>query len=48
MWCYCVCRRDNQDAYMEVDWREIVEGSAPGTYTMLNTNKMVYLGQYMC
>ena len=30
---------------MEVDWREIVEGSAPGTYTMLNTNKMVYLGQ---
>lgn len=37
-------QRDNQNAYMEVDWREIVEGSAPGSYTMLNTNRVVYLG----
>ncbi|XP_076441439.1 LOW QUALITY PROTEIN: pikachurin-like [Babylonia areolata] len=43
-WHFIRVQRDNQDAYMEVDWRQIVEGSAPGTYTMLNTNRVVYLG----
>ncbi|KAL8612700.1 hypothetical protein ACOMHN_025351 [Nucella lapillus] len=43
-WHFVRVQRDNQDAYMEIDWRQIVEGSAPGTYTMLNTNRIVYLG----
>lgn len=43
-WHFVRVQRDNQDAYMEVDLKEIVEGSAPGTYTILNTNRMVYLG----
>ncbi|KAK7495830.1 hypothetical protein BaRGS_00012820, partial [Batillaria attramentaria] len=43
-WHFVRVQRDNQDAYMEVDRREIVEGSAPGSYTMLNTNRVVYLG----
>lgn len=43
-WHFIRVQRDNQDAYMEIDRQEIVEGGAPGSYTMLNTNRIVYLG----
>ncbi|KAK6179410.1 hypothetical protein SNE40_011777 [Patella caerulea] len=43
-WHFVRAQRDKQDAYLEIDGIEIVEGSSPGSYTMLNTNKMVYLG----
>ncbi|PVD23328.1 hypothetical protein C0Q70_16596 [Pomacea canaliculata] len=43
-WHFIRVQRDNRDAYMEVDSREIVEGSSPGSYTMLNTNRILYLG----
>ena len=36
--------RDEQDGFLEIDRTEIVEGSSRGTYTVLNTNKIVYLG----
>lgn len=38
--------RDKQDAYMEIDKREIVEGGSPGDYTSLNTEKIVFLGKF--
>ncbi|XP_041360084.1 pikachurin-like [Gigantopelta aegis] len=43
-WHFIRAQRDKQDAYLEIDGSEIVEGSAPGSYTMLNTNKILYIG----
>ncbi|CAL1534448.1 unnamed protein product [Lymnaea stagnalis] len=37
-------QRDKQDAYMEIDRKEVVEGSSAGEYVSLNTDKTVYLG----
>ncbi|GFR68605.1 pikachurin-like [Elysia marginata] len=43
-WHFIRVQRYKQDAYMEIDRREVVEGSSQGEYTSLNTNKIVYLG----
>ncbi|ESP03639.1 hypothetical protein LOTGIDRAFT_224298 [Lottia gigantea] len=43
-WHFIRAQRDKQDAYLEIDGVEIVEGSSPGSYTILNTNKILYLG----
>ncbi|XP_033738487.1 pikachurin-like [Pecten maximus] len=43
-WHTVRAQRDKQDGFLEVDETEIVEGSSPGSYTMLNTNKMLYVG----
>ncbi|XP_046330214.1 pikachurin-like [Haliotis rufescens] len=43
-WHFVRAQRDKQDAYLEIDSTEIVEGSAPGSYTVLNTNKILYIG----
>ncbi|GFN77074.1 poly [ADP-ribose] polymerase [Plakobranchus ocellatus] len=43
-WHFIRVQRDKQDAYIEIDRKEVVEGSSPGRYTSLNTNKIVYLG----
>lgn len=45
---FCVLYRSKQDAYLEVDKKDIVEGSSPGSYTNLNTDSTVYLGQFNC
>jgi len=37
---------DRQDGYLAIDNQEIVEGSSKGSYTMLNTNKIIYIGKY--
>ncbi|KAK0045472.1 pikachurin [Biomphalaria pfeifferi] len=43
-WHFIRVQRSKQDAYLEVDKKEIVEGSSPGSYTNLNTDSTVYLG----
>ncbi|XP_053394807.1 pikachurin-like [Mercenaria mercenaria] len=43
-WHNIHAQRDKQDGYISVDGKEIVEGSAKGSYTMLNTNKILYIG----
>ncbi|KAL5016942.1 hypothetical protein ScPMuIL_006531 [Solemya velum] len=43
-WHSVRAQRDRQDAFLEVDHTEIVEGSSSGSYKVLNTNKIVYIG----
>ncbi|KAK3090693.1 hypothetical protein FSP39_013808 [Pinctada imbricata] len=43
-WHSIRAQRDKQDGYLEVDHRWIVEGSSPGKFSVLNTNKELYLG----
>lgn len=43
-WHYIHAQRHKQDGFLAVDEQEVIEGSARGTYTMLNTNKILYLG----
>ncbi|KAL3869158.1 hypothetical protein ACJMK2_041871 [Sinanodonta woodiana] len=44
VWHYIHAQRDKQDGYLAVDESDVVEGSSKGTYTMLNTNKVLYIG----
>lgn len=37
-------QRDKQDSFIMVDNSQVVEGSSPGSYTILNTNQMLYIG----
>ena len=37
--------RHKQDGFLAVDEQEVIEGTAKGTYTMLNTNKILYIGK---
>lgn len=43
-WHNVHAQRDKQDGYLSIDGREIVEGTSKGSYTMLNTNNVLYLG----
>ena len=38
--------RHKQDGFLAVDEQEVIEGTAKGSYTMLNTNKILYLGRF--
>jgi hypothetical protein len=37
--------RDKQLGFIMVDNSEVVEGSSPGSYTILNTNQILYIGK---
>lgn len=37
-------QRDKQNGYLSIDGREIVEGNSTGSFTVLNTNKLMYIG----
>lgn len=37
-------QRDKQLGFIMVDNSEVVEGSSPGSYTILNTNQILYIG----
>lgn len=43
-WHYIHAQRYKQDGFLAVDEQEVIEGTAKGTYTMLNTNKILYIG----
>ena len=42
---FVVYFRHKQDGFLAVDEQEVIEGTAKGTYTMLNTNKILYIGK---
>lgn len=39
--------RNKQAGYLSIDDVEVVEGSSKGSYTMLNTNKELYIGRHL-
>ncbi|XP_052775155.1 pikachurin-like isoform X2 [Mya arenaria] len=43
-WHHIHAQRDQQDGFLSIDGQEVVEGSSRGSYTMLNTNKILYIG----
>lgn len=43
-WHFIRMQRDKQDGYLLVDNQYVVEGSSPGVFVSLNTDKKVYIG----
>eukprot|EP00106_Octopus_bimaculoides_P021802 XP_014789244.1 PREDICTED: pikachurin-like [Octopus bimaculoides] len=43
-WHFVRVQRDKQDGYLLVDNQFVFEGSSPGTFSSLNTDKKIYIG----
>ncbi|KAH3696364.1 hypothetical protein DPMN_083828, partial [Dreissena polymorpha] len=43
-WHYIYVQRTSQNAKLSINGKDIVQGSSKGSYTMLNTNNILYIG----